>query len=36
MWVDHMQESGFEVVTHDLDDLSIINLRFPLPGDIIP
>lgn len=31
MWVDHLRESGFEVVTHDLDDLSVLKRMAGVP-----
>ncbi len=33
-WVDHMRDSGFDVKTHDVDDLSSIKARLGIPGNL--
>src|SRR5918999_358340 len=33
-WVDHLREHGFEVTTHDVDDISAIKTKLGVPSDL--
>jgi hypothetical protein len=33
-WVDHLREHGFEVSTHDVDDISAIKTKLGVPSDL--
>jgi hypothetical protein len=33
-WVDHLRENGFEVTTHDVDDISAIKTKLGVPSDL--
>jgi hypothetical protein len=33
-WVDHLRKNGFEVTTHDVDDISAIKTKLGVPSDL--
>ena len=33
-WVDHLRKHGFEVTTHDVDDISAIKTKLGVPSDL--
>ncbi len=33
-WVDHLRQNGFEVTTHDVEDISLIKTKLGVPSDL--
>jgi hypothetical protein len=33
-WVDHLRKNGFEVTTHDVDDISAVKTKLGVPSDL--